>query len=1418
MATPTSSQDQFNDLAHEFAERYRRGERPPLSEYTERYPHLADEIRELFPTLVMMEQLGSGVAESASQVTESTRPAVPIPERLGDYRIVREIGRGGMGIVYEAVQESLGRQVAIKVLPFGHQLGPVQLKRFEREAKAAALLHHTNIVPVFGVGEHEGIHYYAMQYIEGESLDAVLREVIRLRRDAAAAKAASRDAPENMAARLASELMTRRRPVPKVRLEKKEPSATTKAADAVADATLPSAADGCPPENPASSSALILGHTAASYYRGVARAGAQVAEALDYAHLHKVLHRDIKPANLLLDLQGTLWVTDFGLAKAEGSDELTSPGDVVGTLRYMAPERFQDKADVRSDVYSLGVTLYEMLTLKPAFTASGRASLINSILYQEPARPRKHEPQIPRDLETIVLKAIAKNASDRFSSAGEMARELSRFVEGRPIHSRRASVPERLWRWSRRNPAVALLSLLAATLTTVLAITSTTAAWRFREQRDQVRQQRDAVQKEQQNTQVELARSLLQQVRAERYSRQLRPRDERLEKLAEAARLARTGMAGPEMLTNLRGEAIATLGEDDLRVLKTWPGLNINALYSSFEFDADRYVFVDRGRALHLRRVSDGSEIRQVKTQSASALQYPRLDSNGRFVHLVSDPSRASRIVLWDLERGEMPAAWPHNVCDATFRPDGGQIVALRPDGEVIIYDLPAMTEARRWRLGLKFQSRHEYARLALSQDGRLLAVMNGDTQDAWVHDVASNRVVIHLKVPPIYRTGGLAFNSKAMLLAVANDRAISLYDLGDGERLSMLQGHQGGGINAYFATEGKLLFSECWDGMTRMWDPIRGRLLATLPGQVRGLIGSRSQIVIGRRDDMILYQVDPGVERMTIDCRTLRERADSVVWGPDGVAFSPDGTMIALALRPDGVRIVRTSDGMGLAHLPIDRCNEVQFLADGSLLTYNRRGLCWWPVSSPSDGVRQIGPPQPLAPNYTLIPPFASACSVSGRLVGITAGAQQGSLLLDLERPWQRTWLKPHADVYDVAISPDGRWVATAGGEGRPANERVKVWDIASGRIFAEIPGLSCVAFSANGQWLGVDDRTCYRFYRTDTWTPVSSVAYEAEKTPDQGQMRIAFHPVDSIAATLGGDRSTVRLVEAATGRVLASIEGPKESMVQRLVFSPDGRFLAVSHNSQQVDVWDLSLVRRRLRELDLADGFPDSFNGDARAVGHSPISRLEVTGADPAGLRLLTVRQTLHEAGYALRCLFNANLVDAEELMTRGIHWARLGQWQMAVADFRASLALEPNRASTANELAWCLASRPGRGNEDEAIRWARKAVELVPSDPDYRNTLGAALYRAGRFAEAAVEFERDIASNGPMIGNDWVFLAMCKQQLGLAAQARHALNQASRWSGDRRWAFPEQAAAFHALLQEAHNLLNGSLPDFPTNVFDR
>ncbi len=333
--------------------------------------------------------------------------------QLGDFRIIREVGRGGMGVVYEAEQISLGRRIALKVLARQGLAGSPHLQRFLFEARAAARLHHSNIVPVFGIGEQDGVHYYAMQFIEGRGLDLVFAEL----RAAASASATIilTATVESMTAQF---------------------SEVAQPGEAVATDRPRGDAEAGPdyvivPDGPLSKASGVRSQT--SYYRSVARVGADVAEALAYAHSQGVLHRDIKPSNLLLDVAGTVWVTDFGLAKAAECDALTDTGDLVGTLRYMAPERFEGWSNPRSDVYSLGATLYELLTLRPLFDEPNRARLMKMVAHEAPIAPRKLDPAIPRDLETIVLKSIAKEPEQRYLSAEQMAEDLRRFLSDLPI-------------------------------------------------------------------------------------------------------------------------------------------------------------------------------------------------------------------------------------------------------------------------------------------------------------------------------------------------------------------------------------------------------------------------------------------------------------------------------------------------------------------------------------------------------------------------------------------------------------------------------------------------------------------------------------------------------------------------------------------------------------------------------------------------------------------------------------------------------------------------------------------------------------------------------------------------------------------------------------------------------------------------
>lgn len=408
-------------VSREYLSELEAGRFPDRQAYLARYPELAEVLSECLDGI---------------ELAHSLRPMnLPPPAEfsgspLGDFQITREIGRGGMGVVYEAVQISLGRRVALKVLPFAAALDARQLQRFKNEAHAAAQLHHTNIVPVYAVGCDRGVHFYAMQLIEGKSLATAIQE---LRQEPVASNAPrSPDSLQQGSTQANSMALTQRT------------------------------------------------RRGSERFRATARIAAQVADALEYAHDAGVVHRDVKPANLLLDVRGAVWITDFGLAQIVADAGITQTGDLVGTLRYMSPEQAAGRrapVDHRTDVYSLGATLYEVLTLQPIFTGEDRVALLHQILHDDPRPLRQVDPAIPVELETIVLKATAKSASDRYLTAGEMAADLRRFLDERPILARRPSLVDRLRKWMRRHPSFVGASVILLVCGVIgLAITTALVA------------------------------------------------------------------------------------------------------------------------------------------------------------------------------------------------------------------------------------------------------------------------------------------------------------------------------------------------------------------------------------------------------------------------------------------------------------------------------------------------------------------------------------------------------------------------------------------------------------------------------------------------------------------------------------------------------------------------------------------------------------------------------------------------------------------------------------------------------------------------------------------------------------------------------------------------------------------------------
>ena len=408
-----------SQVSDEFTSAIERGETPSIEEFARRYPRISDIIRNIFPAI---SKLSDHSAEEANR---------EIPHQLGDFRIEAEIGRGGMGIVYRATQLSIARTVALKVLPFASTLDRTQLQRFKNEVRAAGAICHPNVVPVFAMGEERGVHFYAMQWINGQSLADVIPEIHRqcevdLGNEPDSANA---DSPTTISNR---NVDTVTKSIPSRRNQRQE------------------------------------------HFRTIAKLGMQAAEALAHAHECGVIHRDIKPGNLMLDDMGKLWITDFGLARFDNSATVTKPGDLLGTIRYMSPEQAEGNlglVDQRSDVYSLGVTLYEWVTLRPAIDGESREQILRNVRRCEPQSPRKLDPTVPIGLETIIRKAIEKTPSDRYLSARQMAEDLHRFLNHRPLIAKRANLAGQIRKWGKRNPRFVMTAgILSSVLAVMLAV------------------------------------------------------------------------------------------------------------------------------------------------------------------------------------------------------------------------------------------------------------------------------------------------------------------------------------------------------------------------------------------------------------------------------------------------------------------------------------------------------------------------------------------------------------------------------------------------------------------------------------------------------------------------------------------------------------------------------------------------------------------------------------------------------------------------------------------------------------------------------------------------------------------------------------------------------------------------------------
>lgn len=456
-------ESRLHEAIVEYIDQVDAGSTPNIDEFLGRYPEIRAELERFIYSRGQMERMAgsarisnssSELSRRSSESNKAVMPASPfvLPKptseglgQLGEYRLIREIGRGGMGVVYEAEQLSLRRMVALKILPFASAIDSRRLQRFKNEALAAASLLHDNIVPVYGVGSDLGVHFYAMQLIQGQSLATLIGQLGR-----SSIPGYSRHGDSTHELNAAGDTLP---------TDSRYDSENDRSVREYTSKVVQERADG-----------------RLKHFKWIASIGRLTASALEHAHQSGVIHRDIKPANLLLDTTGKLWVTDFGLAQIGLDTGLTVTGEPLGTLRYSSPEQARilpGIVDHRTDIYSLGATLYELLTLHPLFDGSDRNLLMRQVGVDNPIPLRTHCPAIPEELETIVLKAVAKEPSERYQTAFEMAEDLRRFEEDRPILARRPAMLERLRKIIRRHSVVVAATMVVFVLLAVASLSST---------------------------------------------------------------------------------------------------------------------------------------------------------------------------------------------------------------------------------------------------------------------------------------------------------------------------------------------------------------------------------------------------------------------------------------------------------------------------------------------------------------------------------------------------------------------------------------------------------------------------------------------------------------------------------------------------------------------------------------------------------------------------------------------------------------------------------------------------------------------------------------------------------------------------------------------------------------------------------
>jgi eukaryotic-like serine/threonine-protein kinase len=1114
-------------------------------------PDLGGERRELLARALGMavseEQAADWAARSpAEEPPGQAEAAGPVRRTLGEFELLSELGRGGMGVVYRAWQPSLGRQVALKKL--AHAGDSRAEARFAREIRALGRVEHPHLVKIFTSGSTGDDLFYAMELLEGTTLAAVCERL------QAGTPVARLDWPTWQATLSTACEESRRQ-------EKPFGEGAAGGPPSAAPVRLPVPARG----------AEAMGH---SYVRHIVELVRQVAEAAHALHAAGVIHRDIKPGNIMVSADGGEAVLmDLGLARLtdDAQARLTRTSQFVGTLRYASPEQMLavGPLDRRADVYSLGATLWELLTLRPMFNATDQtpvSELMRRTQLEEPERPRKYHPGLPADLEAVVLKCLEKDPQRRYATAAELADDLRRFLDGEPVRARAVSQAERFWRWCRRHPArvgAAVFGLLAALASVGLLIGSLFAVEKDRAAR--------ALRGEKEKTEAALAEAETQRGRAEAYSAKADRLSAQL-LFQDGAALGEGGDAGRGVLWMARSLATCPESAPDLqRAIRT--GLSSNAtrlhtLEAVFAFPSAQILvaFSPDGKTLLFgggkltRRVEVATGRPRGPDQASD-----RPVSGGGFSpdgKLFVTSTMGGTVRVADTATGDDVGAAINvkaTVKSVTFSPDGESLLVAAQFGGATETMLRRYDVATRQPVGPTFDCPDNVYVATYSRDGRHIATAAIE-KNATIWDAATGRRVGEpLPHPGVVFAATFSPDGKTLVTGCL-DGGVRFWDVGSGKQVPPLLRHKGPVRSAVFSHDGRLVLTSSEDGTARLWDVESGRPIGQLlahPSELRHAQFSPDETHI----------VTAGFEGTARLWRVAREEALARV-------LPHPGAVAELALSPDGKQV-------------LTGCQESKQKPGESRL---------WDLATGASR----GPPMSQEGQV-----MAVAFSPNGELI-LTGGNDRHARLWRaadcsaVGQPWEYGQI-----VAAVAFSPDGT-LAAVGGRGSevqlrklPGGEMVSRWQA------YEREGLWAwsLAFTPDGRTLATGGGLAGRL-----WSLPDAHMVGQEMRHESEARTVILSPDGQTVLTCSHDK-TARLWSARDGRPLSPPLVHKGE-VHGGAFRPDGKVVATASADGTARLWEVPGGRELLRPL-LHDGW-------VRALAFSPDGKTLVTGCDDGTARL--------------------------------------------------------------------------------------------------------------------------------------------------------------------------------------------------------